>query len=188
VRYPRLVTAPCDLDELGRLVLAGDVAALDRMSRCFGERMLAIGRRRCGDEERARDAVQDAIVAAGTHLGDFRGEGSLEGWLLRIVARNCARMHRGRKHDPTLHDALDEDTVGAFEAERASERVELRRRLDAAIAALDPRDRALVLLADAEGWTAPEIAGHVGMTAEAVRTRLSRAHRKLREMLGDLID
>ena len=52
--------------------------------------------------------------------------------------------------------------------------------------ALDPRDRALVMLADAEGWTAPEIASHVGMTAEAVRTRLSRAHRKLRELLSDL--
>jgi len=176
-------SAPCDLDELGELVLAGDVAALDRMSRCFGERMLAVGRKRCGDEERARDAVQDAMVAAGSHLGDFRGDGSIEGWLIRIVANSCARQHRGRKHDPRLHEALGEDlALPAVDAERAL----LRRRLDDAIRGLDPRDRALVMLADAEGWTAPEIATHVGMTPEAVRTRLSRAHRRLRELLGDL--
>ena len=176
-------SAPCDLDELGQLVLAGDIAALDRMSRCFGDRMLAVGRRHCGDDERAKDAVQDAIVAAGTHLTDFRGDGSLEGWLIRIVARNGARQHRGKKHDPRLHEALGDDlAVPAVDAERA----ELRRRLDDAIRELDPRDRALIMLADAEGWTAPEIATHVGMTAEAVRTRLSRAHKKLLDLLGDL--
>lgn len=174
----------CDLDELGRLVIAGDVEALDRMSRCFGERMLAVGRRHCGDDERARDAVQDALVAAGTNLTAFRGEGSLEGWLLRIVARRCARLHRGRKHDPALHEELGDGLAAA--PEDGIERAELRARIDAAIAELDPRDRALVYLADGEGWNAPEIAAHVGMTAQAVRTRLSRAHRKLRERLRDL--
>ncbi|MCA9676351.1 MAG: sigma-70 family RNA polymerase sigma factor [Kofleriaceae bacterium] len=180
----------CDPCELARLVKAGDVASLDRMTRCYGERLLAVGRRYCGDPERARDAVQDAMLAAGEHLADFRGDGSLEGWLIRMVASFCRRMQRGRKHDAALHEELDDDRAaddGDGPADDAA-RGELLRILGDALLTLDPRDRALVLLADAEDWTAPEIGAQLDMTPEAVRTRLSRAHRRLRDALGPVHD
>lgn len=183
----------CDPDELGRLVRAGDLAALAQIDHCFGERLLAVGRRRCRDAEEARDAVQDAMIVAATHLHGFRGDGSLEGWLVRIVARACARARRGRKNDPALHTEVTDGVASPCGGRCASpeadaERAELRARLDGALAELDPRDRALVVLAEAEGWTAPELAAHLGMTAEAVRARLSRARRRLRARLADLDD
>jgi RNA polymerase sigma-70 factor (ECF subfamily) len=183
------VALDCDPSALERLVRAGDLAALDRLTRCFGDRLLAVGRCACGDAELARDAVQDAMLAAGEHLGDYRGDGSLEGWLVRMVQRACGRMRRGRKHDPARHAALD-DTIAAPDdgPDAEAARAMLLRRLGLALQGLDPRDRAVVLLADGEGWTGPEIAARLGMTADAVRTRLSRAHRRLRAALADVTD
>jgi RNA polymerase sigma-70 factor (ECF subfamily) len=149
----------CSADELARTMRTGNIEALDRLTLCFGEKLLAAGRRYCGDEQRARDAVQDTMLAAGTRLADFRGEGSVEGWLVRMVANFCRRMQRGQKNDPAIHQDVAE---------------------------VEPRDRTLLLLSDAEGWKAPEIAEALDMTPGNVRTRLSRARKRLREHLGTL--
>ncbi|WP_428263985.1 RNA polymerase sigma factor [Haliangium sp.] len=178
-------SSSCDPDEIVRLMRAGDVAALDGMTRCYGERLLAAGRRYCGDEERARDAVQETMLAAGLHLGDFRGDGSLEGWLVRMVSNFCHHMQRGRKNDAGLHVEYD-DTVAARadSPEDEAARGQLMQILGDAMLDIDPRDRALLILADAEDWSAPELATALDMTPAGVRTRLSRARRRLREQLG----
>lgn len=179
----------CDPREIVRLVRAGDMRALERVTRCYGERLLAVGRRYCGDNERARDAVQDALVSAGEHLTDFRGDGSVEGWLIRMVANACGRMRRGRKNNPALHKVHEDDTSapsGGASPEQAAMQAQLSASLGQAMLALQPRDRALLLLSDAEGWKAPEIAEQLHMTPAAVRTRLSRTRRRLRAELDTL--
>lgn len=171
----------CDPDELARLVRAGDVAALDQMTRCFGERLHAVGCRCCGDADRARDAVQDALVAAGEHLGAYRGDGSLEAWLAKMTCNACRRMGRGRKAAP--HAPLDGLVATTPSPEAEAERLELQGRLERALDALSVMDRAILLLADGEGWTGPEIATRLGLGSAAVRTRLTRARRRLRARL-----
>ncbi len=171
----------CDPHELARLVRAGDVAALDQMTRCFGDRLHAVGCRCCRDADRARDAVQDALVAAGEHLDAYRGDGSLEAWLAKMTCNACKRMERGRKNAP--HAPLDGLTAGAPSPEDEAARRELQDRLELALAALSAMDRAILLLADGEGWTGPEIAARLGLGSAAVRTRLTRARRRLRARL-----
>jgi len=180
-------SAICNADELVALVRSGDREALDRMTRCYGAKLIAVGRKQCSDGERARDAVQDALLAAAEHLGDFRGDGSLEGWLVRMVTNACRQMQRGRKNDPSLHTELgehrDADAAQPSPEERTAQAA-LAESLDSALQTLSPDDRALVLLADVNGWQSPEIAEAMGMTAAQVRTRLSRARRRLRDELG----
>ncbi len=178
--------ALCDPRDLARMVKAGQIDALDRMTRCYGERLLSVGRRYCRDTDRAQDAVQDALLAAGEHLEDFRGDGSLEGWLVRMVANACHRMRRGRKNDPKWHAELDESGAPPADAaspEESTLRGELAVALGDALLHLEPRDRALLLLSDGEGWKAPELAESMDMTPGALRTRLSRARKRLREAL-----
>jgi RNA polymerase sigma-70 factor (ECF subfamily) len=177
----------CDPEVLAARMRAGDLASLEQLTRCQGERLLAVGRRYCRDEEDARDAVQDALLLAGTHLGDYRGEGSAEGWVTRMVARACARMRRGRRNDPSIH--VDATALAASEEhdpELLAGRARVATALGAALLTLTPLDRAVLLLAEAEGWTAPEIAAEVGVSAGAVRTRLSRARRAVRAQLEGL--
>lgn len=176
----------CDPDALVELVRSGDVAALDRLTRCYGEQLMAVGRRYCADAERARDAVQDALLAAGEHLTDFRGTGTVEGWLVRMVINACRRGQRGRKNDPRRHAPLDA-AAGAAAPGASPEDAVLRRQIAAALGdaltTLPPQDRALLLLADGEGWKGPEVAEALGLSHAAVRARLSRARRRLRDAL-----
>ncbi len=179
----------CDAHQIVSLMRAGDLQALDHLGRCYGQRLLEYGRRRCGEEQRAQDAVQDALLSAGEHLTDFRGEGSVEGWLVRMVAHACSRMRRGRKNDFRLHDDVADVPLATHvieSPEYATWRGQIASRLGDALMGLDPKDRAVVLLSDAEGFKGPEIATALGLSHDAVRTRLSRARKKLRGVLDGL--
>lgn len=177
----------CDADQIRALLRAGDMAGLDRASRCYAERLLAIGRRACSSEDAAQDAVQDAFVAASANLDSFRGDGPAIGWLSRMVVNACHRMRRGRKNDPALHISFEDDAESAAgDPEQAAAQTLLGRSLEAALLELKPRDRTMVMLSEGAGWTAPELAKELGMTPGAVRTRLSRLRSSLRERLADV--
>ena len=134
----------CDPARLAALARAGDLAALDGLVRCQEARLLAVGHRHCRTACEAEDAVQDALEAAGNHLGDYRGDAPLEAWVGRMVARACGRIRRGRKNDPALH--VHEETPSDLDPERRTLAVELAE----ALARLPAADRVLLQL-DAEG-------------------------------------
>lgn len=177
----------CHPDLIVRLVRAGDLAALDRISRCYGAHLLAVGRRVCRDDERARDAVQDALLAAGQNLDQYRGDGSVEGWLVRMVANACKSWRRGRKDDPAWHAPLDDEQPacggGDERPDDAAARSELAGALRGALLDLSPLDRAILLLIEVDGWRPSEVARQLEVSPESVRARLSRMRRRLRGQL-----
>jgi RNA polymerase sigma-70 factor, ECF subfamily len=179
----------CDPEELARMAREGDIDVLDRITRCYGERLMAVGVRRCRDEADAEDAVQDALLNAAEHLEAFRAEGRIDAWLSRMVANACSRMRRGRKNDPGLHD-FDAEIASESDPERDAMRAHLAEQLQAALMELSPSDRAVLLLAEVEGWTGPEIAEHLQTSAGAVRVRLTRLRARMRVELGpkDAVD
>lgn len=178
----------CDPQRLLELVRGGEPSALDTITRCYGERLLSAGRRHCRTSSEADDAVQETLLIAATELGSFRGEGSLEGFLVRIVARTCRRISRGRKNDAALHETDVELAAEDDSPERLSAQHELGAALNAILLSLDPKERAILLLAELEDYTAPEIAAELGLTAGAVRTRLTRLRQRLRDRLAAFAD
>jgi RNA polymerase sigma-70 factor, ECF subfamily len=175
----------CDPADLVPLMQAGDLAALDRITRCFGDRLAQVGRRYCRTPSEADDAVQDALLAAGAHMRAFRGEGSPEGWLVRMVINACHHMRRGRKNDPRMHDAEAVLVADEGSPEERAMTGELSQALGEALLELKPIDRTIVLLSEGEGWTGPEIAEKLQLSPGAVRTRLTRARQRLRAHLGE---
>jgi len=171
--------AYCSAKNLIRMVQEGSPGALDRLTRCYGARLLSAGVHHCRTKEEAEDAVQEALLVAYEKGSSFRGEGSLEGWLVRIVARACRHMSRGQKNDATAHDSEVELATRQPSPVELTCRGETGRALQEALLALSPTDRMILLLSGVEEWTAPEIAGELGLTAGAVRTRLSRLREKV---------
>ncbi len=180
----------CDPDAIARLMYEGDLEALDRITRCYGERLLAVGRKTCGCDDGAQDAVQETLRIAAERMRQFRGDGSLEGWLVRIVQNVCRRMRRGAKNDRSAHIDVDGAHLpsGEVSPELDAAAGQIMTILARALYRLPPPDRALILLSDAEGWSAPELSRAFDMTPEAVRARLSRARSRLRQYLGPLGD
>lgn len=176
---------PCDPAELIRLFHSGDIQALDRATRCHGDQLLAVGRRFCGNATDAEDAVQDALISAGTNLKRFRGDGSVQGWLVRMVVNACHRMRRGQKNNAFAHDAEAVLTSPDASPEERAMLGELVGALGTALHQLSPTDRAIVLMAEADDWTGPEIAEELQLSAGAVRVRLTRARKRMREQMSD---
>src|SRR5690349_17943864 len=115
-------TAPdCSPERLMRLVREGSAEALDQITRCYSERLLAAGRRHCRTTTEAEDAVQDALVAAAQHLTELRDDRRLEGWLVRVVASACRRISRGHKNAPPL-PLIEELESDAHDPEEESAR------------------------------------------------------------------
>lgn len=166
-----------------QLVRSGDANALEQITRCYGQRLFAAGRRHCRTATEAEDAVQDALVTATQHLAELRDDRSLEGWLVRVVASACRRLGRGHKNAANLHDAQLE-LEGDDDPELEVARRELARRIEAELLQLSPADRSIVLLAELEDFSSQQIADELGMTAGAVRVRLSRLRVRLAEKLA----
>jgi RNA polymerase sigma-70 factor (ECF subfamily) len=148
--------------------------------------------RMCRDPEDARDVVQETMLAAARGLGDFRGDSSLSTWLFTVARSFCIKARRLRTGQPERLLSLESEDVEPMQSHAAApdeavgER-ELGRALEAAIDALDPMYREVLVLRDVEGLTAPEVASVLGIGADAVKSRLHRARMVVREKLAPLL-
>ena len=173
---------------------AGDAGAVEELLRRVQPRLLRFGMRMCGDPEDAKDVLQDTLLAALRALPEFAGRSSLDTWLYAIARSQCVRRRRRSKFAPprelSLHDeaAALELPDPARGAEQQVDDRRLARALDRAIAALPPAQREVLLLRDVEGLTAPEVGAALGLTIEAVKSRLHRARAQVRRDLAPLLD
>lgn len=171
----------CSPERLMQLVRQGSGGALDQITRCYSQRLLAAGRRHCRSDAEAEDAVQDALISAAGALPALRSDDSLPSFLVRVVATACRRIGRGQKNAPKLHDSLDvaPELSAPGDPEQDAERRELAELLERTLLGLSARDRSIVLLAELEDFSAAEIGAELEMTEGAVRTQLSRLRARL---------
>ena len=132
--------------------------------------------RKVWDTERAEDLAQEAFARALVHKPE-----NARGWLF-IVAANMARDEARRALRERRHLTLltAEPQESALASEEALETESDRARVRAALEALSPRDREVLLLWDA-GLSYEEIAAQTGLARGAIGTTLSRARRRLVE-------
>jgi RNA polymerase sigma-70 factor (ECF subfamily) len=180
------VHVPRDIEALVSAAKAGDRAAFDDLVRATYADTYTLAYRLTGDEEDARDVVQEAYLRAYRGLRRFRGEAQFSTWMYRITA-NCASTHLGRRrrhrHDVLADDAPFVDQSPDADPQASADAAALRDRLSAALADLPPRLRAVVLLRDVYDLPHEAIAAELGISESAAKVRLHRARRKLRESL-----
>lgn len=153
--------------------------------------MLRVARSLTGHEADAEDLVQDALVRAFRALDRFDGRYP-RAWLLTIV-RNT-HLNAVRKRRPSLLEDLDlpgaRPAFGAASAAHASAEEEVvagivDADLAAAVAALDPRFRSVLVLVDVHDLSYAEAAAVLDVPVGTVMSRLSRARHRVRSALGD---
>ena len=127
------------------------------------------------DEELAKDAVQETFIKAYKNLDEFREASSEKTWLNRIAINTCKDLHRSgwfRHVDRSVTpDMLPETRVPA-EPEDLN--------LTAEIMKLPVRLREAALLCWLQGMTYNDAAEVLGISLQAVGSRLDRARKKLR--------
>jgi RNA polymerase sigma factor (sigma-70 family) len=155
----------------------GSASALEAIYRRYETAVYSLARRLCGDADDARDITHESFLRAFASLRQLRAADAFGPWLRRIAA-NQAFMHlrAGRRlislNEDLLADQAAPDVAGATNAD-----------LERALSLLAPVPRAVLWLYHVEGYTHAEIAKASGRTASFSKSQLSRAHRKLRQLL-----
>ena len=150
-----------------------DVSRSDEIERLYrerGDRMWRAVLAFAGDPEVASDAVAEAFAQVLRRGGGVRDP---ERWVWRAAFRIASGELKDRRKRPVS------ETMGTYEREEPA------RDLVVALGAISDRQRRAVVLHDAAGYPAKEVARIVGSTEAAVRVHLMRARRRLRELLKD---
>jgi RNA polymerase sigma-70 factor (ECF subfamily) len=174
---------------------AGDRAALEAFIERHQARVLRFGLKMCRDPEEARDVAQDTLLAAARGIARFREASSPSTWLYTIARSFCIKKRRRSRFAPATVVSLDAEGRQAaadlpdprHDPERELSDRRLAAALDAAVSALDPKYREVLVLRDVEGLAATEVAEVTGLGVEAVKSRLHRARVQVRERLAPLL-
>lgn len=156
--------------------------------RRHADRVYRYARWRSGDRASAEAVVSDVFLEAWRSSDDYDPErGSVESWLLGIARNVLLRERRRQARDPEALDPADLEDLAATGPSPEDEalREERRRRLLEAVWELPRADRDLVALAYGAELSRRRIARLLDTTSGAVRTRLHRVLRTLRERLED---
>ena len=156
----------------------GERAAQERLYRDFERAVYNLARRMTGDPDAALDVTQDTFIKAFARVHQFRGEAPFGLWL-RSIAASEALMHlrRGRYFmDLFTTDEVALQSVGREDVSNAD--------LEKALTLLPSVPRSVLWLYHVEGYTHVEIAAMCGKTVSFSKSQLSRAHQKLRNLLG----
>lgn len=151
-------------------------------------KMMAICYRYAKDTDEAQDMVQNGFIKVFKKLDVYNFEGSLEGWIRRIMVNTAIDQIRKNKRDPFLIE--DEERIQNIEEEApyAAHEDEYFTKLKAetaikAISNLSPAYRMVFNMYVIEGFTHKEIAEYLGISEGTSKSNLAKAKQKLRAQL-----
>lgn len=200
-RHPRGERSRQDLAQLDEGVLIqraqnNDGPALEELVRRHELKVLRFGMRMCGNQEEAEDLVQDTFLTMTRSLDGFRSESALSTWLFTIARSLCIKKRRRSKFAPKRLESIDggpddqalqlPDVARLPDEEVAGGQVQ--RALDLAISTLKPMYREVLVLRDIEGLSAPQVSESLGLSVQAVKSRLHRARERVRLEISPFLD
>jgi RNA polymerase sigma-70 factor (ECF subfamily) len=178
----------------------GDPEAFRVLVERYQGRAYRLALRVLRDEERARDAVQDAFLKAYVNLDRFEGRSSFYTWLYRLVMNLCldARRRDRSSRIVATPESVDLEQLGSPDSRPADEMVfreheegpeealgrgQLRAALSKAIDDLPDAARETLILREVEGLSYAEIADALRIPKGTVMSRLHYARRRVQELL-----
>ncbi|MBU0984165.1 MAG: RNA polymerase sigma factor [candidate division Zixibacteria bacterium] len=145
------------------------------------EKAVVFCRKLMGDRDSGDDLYQDALVKAMSCFEDLRDHGAFRSWLYRVMVTTFRSTVRRPwwKRRARLTDEHQEMLVGDNPLDQHT----ARRWLQRAFKAVSTDDQALVTLYELDQWTIAEVAELYGTSEGAIKTRLYRARRKMKQAL-----
>jgi RNA polymerase sigma-70 factor (ECF subfamily) len=172
-------------DELIMTCLRGDRHAFRLLMQAHQRYAYALAFRLLHDDDRAKDAVQEAFIQVWKKLSTYRPEIKFNTWLYKIVVHRCYdRMKmeaRKRSAFGFLAGLITPDDIAAeHDVHRELEQSDMRQHILEAAKKLPPRERLVFHLRDLQDFTIAETAEYAGISAAAVKTNLHYARKRIR--------
>lgn len=164
----------------------GDIDAFGELYGQIYKKLYAFALYTLGRSEDAEDAVSEAVTDAFATIAQLKKEESFAGWMYRIVANKCKQRMREyyRQGDELTEEAMSPDVPQEdCWSDTREEYIEVRR----AFFELSEEERRIIGLHVFFGYRTREIADLIGMNENTVRSKESRALKKLGKRLKDLL-
>ncbi len=165
----------------------GDAKAQRKIYERYAPSMMSVCWRYVGDEETAKDLLQDGFIKLFTKLDMYAGTGAFGGWVRRVFVTTCLEYLRQKsalKMSSSIDDVgynLSYDSPTIIEKISADELMEL-------IASMPDNFRAVFNLYAIEGYPHAEVAEILGITEVNSRTLFLRARKLLQQLLEEIQD
>ncbi len=188
------VDTPVDDGGLLRRCGRGDEDALEELVRRYEQRLYRVAFRVAGDRALAEEATVDSFYKVWCKARQWRGQSSPEAWIYRIAVRTTLDLMRGRQRWWRRMRIASMDRKTESTTEPLDELVDEEQRqhevcrLERAISSLGESDRILVHLYYFEQRSLADIAPVLEASRDALKMRLARARKRLREALGESDD
>lgn len=177
------------MDEVVERARSGEEAAVEALLARVAPAAHRFALRMCRNVHDAEDVLQETLLAVATHLPEFEGRASLSSWVFALARSACARRRRGLKNLPPVDDAAAREKEDESPSpERSAEDRELASALSRALDGLSDEHREVILLRDVEELTAAEAASAIGISVDALKSRLHRAREALRQSLAPVLE
>jgi RNA polymerase sigma-70 factor (ECF subfamily) len=170
------------IDELVKRCKAGEPKAQEQLYKQFASKMLGVCMRYATDKMEAEDMLQNGFIRVFQKMGDYRGEGSFEGWVRRIMVHSSIEYYRKHHKIMKLVDSDDEEVDQPVNPVAVTNLG--AKDLMLLIQKLSPGYKIVFNLYAIEGYSHKEIAAIVGITEGASKSQLSRARTILKEQIA----
>ncbi len=181
--------------DLVKLAQKGDMAAFEELVARHRDKIYARAYSMMRHEDEALDLSQDAWVKGWQRLAQFQGDSSFVTWMTRIVINLCLDQLRKQKRQRAESIEAMAEESGGVERQmpvvtpnptEGLERLELRRRIDRALAQLSYEHRTVLVLHEFEELEYKEIAKRMKCSIGTVMSRLFYARRRMASLLAGL--
>jgi RNA polymerase sigma-70 factor (ECF subfamily) len=188
-------------DQLVARAQHGDLPAFETLVERHEDRLYRLAVRLLRSDDDAREVLQEAFLSAWQKLGDFAGRAQVGSWIYRVTLNAALMLLRTRRRRPTV--SAEDVPEAALDAALASDREqqgtsdwikrpdeqlqssELKEHIQLALDQLPEILRVVFVLRDVEDLSTEETAEVLGITVQAVKTRLHRARLALRTAISD---
>ncbi len=181
--------------EIINKIAHGDHQAFAEIVNDYQKKIFNTTFRMLGDREDALDLAQEAFLKIYKNIKSFKGKSSLSTWIFKITTNLCRDELRKRQRDLTTGSLSEkiETNEGeikkeikdfSFNPEKISLNNELKKQIQKIIDNLPMDQKEVIVLRDLEGFSYKEIAQITDVSLGTVKSRISRARRKLKEELN----
>ena len=166
--------------------LKNDRKQQEQLYRLLAPRMLAVCMRYATDKDEAQDILQEGFIKMFRNMKNYRGEGSLEGWVRRIMVHCAISRYRKLKPMILVEDFAAEGTAAIPAGSSYNDNGLEAKDLMKLVQKLPKNYRSVFNMYAIEGYSHQEIGSSLGMSELLSRTTLHRARALLKEMVAKL--
>ncbi len=168
-------------DELVSEVLEGDHSSFEPLLRPHRQGLLNMAYRMTGNIEEAKEICQEALIKIYRYLYKYDKGKSFKSWIYKITVNSAYDFLRKRKKSEDIIETQKRQTFDyGSDPEKQFLNREIGTKIESCLQNLSPKEKAVFLLRDGDGFSVEETSKILKCSSLSVRTHLSRARKKIR--------